>query len=94
MRKYPNTGIIAIIYALEMLKPKTLWLVGLDFYQSDYLFRRPHQNPLNVQQEKMGRINLVEVTANIFSRYPDTQINMVSYYNGFDEVENVKILQS
>ena len=94
MRKYPNTGIIAIIYALEILKPKTLWLVGLDFYQSDYLFRRSHQSPLKVQQEKMGRINLVEVTANIFSRYPDTQINMVSYYDGFDEISNVKIIRS
>lgn len=92
-RKYPNTGIMAIIYALEILKPKTLWLVGLDFYQSDYLFRRPHQSPLDMQQKHMNRTNLVEVTANIFSRYPDTQINMVSYYDGFAKLPNVKIFR-
>jgi hypothetical protein len=91
-KKYPNTGIIAIIYALEMLRPKTLWIIGLDFYQSDYLFRRPHQNPIHVQQAKMNRINLVEVTANIFKRYSDVGINMISYYKGFPEVENVRVL--
>ena len=91
-RKYPNTGILAIIYALEMIRPKVLWVVGLDFYQSDYLVRRPHQNPIHLQREKMDRINLVEVTANIFRRYPDVTVNMVSYYKGFPELANVRIV--
>jgi len=91
-RKYPNTGILAIIYALEMLRPKTLWIFGLDFYQSDYLFRRAHQNPIDLQREKMKRTNLVKVTANIFRQYPDVAIRMVSYYQGFPEMSNVKVL--
>ena len=91
-KKYPNTGILAIIYALEMLRPGTLWIVGLDFYQSDYLFRRPHQSTIDVQRAKMERINLVEVTANIFKRYPDVKIKMVSYYKGFPESASVEIL--
>ena len=91
-KKYPNTGIIAIIYALELLAPKTLWIAGLDFYQSDYLARRAHQNPLDVQQAKMERTNLVQVTSNIFRRYPNTQINMISYFKGFPDVPNVTIL--
>ena len=91
--KYPNTGILAIIYALEMLRPRTLWVIGLDFYQSDYLFRRPHQSTIAVQRAKMERTNLVEITANIFRRFPDVQINMVTYYEGFPEVPNVKILR-
>lgn len=92
-KKYPNTGILAIIYALEMLRPRTLWIIGLDFYQKDYLFRRSHQNPIEVQRAKMDRINMVDVTANIFRRFPDVKINMVSYYEGFPEVPNVKILR-
>lgn len=92
-KKYPNTGILAIIYSLETLRPKTLWIIGLDFYQSDYLVRRPHQNPLDVQQAKMRRINLIEVTANIFRKYPKVKINMISYYQGFPELPNVKILR-
>lgn len=91
-KKYPNTGIVAIIYALEMLRPNTLWIVGLDFYQSDYLVRRPHANPIELQQEKMKRLDMVGVTAKILSRYPDVQINMVSYYKGFPAPPNVEIL--
>lgn len=91
-QKYPNTGILAIIYALEILRPKVLWIVGLDFYQSDYLARRPHQNPIDLQREKIKRTNLVEVTANVFRRYEDVKINMISYYKGFPTPPNVKIL--
>lgn len=90
--KYPNTGILAIIYALEMLKPKTLWIIGLDFYQSDYLVRRSHQNPLHLQQQKMDRTNMVGVTANIIRQYPEVNVKMVSYYQGFPEVENIQFM--
>jgi len=92
LKKYPNTGVLAIIYALEILRPRELWVIGLDFYQSDYLVRRPHQNPINLQREKIRRTNLVEVTANIFRRYSATKVNMVSYYKGFPEIENVRTL--
>jgi hypothetical protein len=89
-KKYPNTGILAIIYALEMLRPKTLWIFGLDFYQSDYLFRRPHQSTIDLQRAKMKRVNMPEVTANIFRQFPEVQVNMVSYYEGFPDVPNVR----
>jgi hypothetical protein len=91
-KKFPNTGILAIIYTLQMLRPRNLWIVGLDYYQSDYLFRRPHANPIEVQRAKMARINLVEITADMFRRHPDVRINMVSYYKGFPEVENVRFV--
>lgn len=92
-KKYPNTGILAIIYALEMLKPKTLWIIGLDFYQSDYLVRRPHQNPIEVQRRKMKRLNLVKVTADVFKKFPSVKINMVTYYKGFLNLPNLTILR-
>jgi len=93
-RKYPNTGILAIIYTLEILRPKTLWIVGLDFYQSDYLFRRPHQSTIEVQRAKMNRTNLVEITAAIFQQYPEVDIKMVSYFKGFPEVQNVTFMDN
>lgn len=92
-KKYPNTGVLAIIYALELIRPKTLWIIGLDFYQSDYLFRRPHQNPIQVQREKMKRINLVAVVSGLFKRFPNVNIKMVSYYEGFPKISNVEILR-
>jgi len=92
--KAPNTGFLAIAYALELLRPKTLWVIGLDFYQSDYLVRRPHQSPIDIQRQKMDRINLVEITADLFQQYPETQINFVTYYEGFPNLPNVKIFKS
>tara|TARA_B100000519_G_C14260974_1_gene447951 strand:- start:5875 stop:6618 length:744 start_codon:yes stop_codon:yes gene_type:complete len=92
--KSPNTGFLAIAYTLELLRPKTLWVIGLDFYQSDYLTRRPHQAPINIQRQKMDRINLVNVTADLFKEYPDTQIKLVTYYEGFPKIPNVKIYNS
>lgn len=92
-KKYPNTGILAIIYALEMFRPKVFWIIGLDFYQSDYLVRRPHQNPIHVQRAKMKKLNLVEVTANILKRFPSVKVNIVTYYRGFPNLPNVEILR-
>jgi len=91
-KKCPNTGAMAIYYALKMLRPKVLWVIGLDFYQHDYLFRRTHQNPLELQREKMDRINLVQVMADLFKSNPDTQIKMVTYCDDFPELENVEII--
>ena len=90
--KHPNTGILAIAYALDIIRPKNLWIVGLDFYQADYLVRRPHQSPIEKQREKMKRLDLVNVFVDILKKYPDVNVNMVSYYDGFPTLENLNIL--
>ncbi|RLC61194.1 MAG: hypothetical protein DRI01_08880 [Chloroflexi bacterium] len=90
--KYPNTGILAVIYALDIIRPKNLWIVGLDFYQADYLARRPHQNPIELQREKMNRLGMDKVFINIVNRYPEVNVNMVTYYQGLPELKNLNIL--
>lgn len=90
--KYPNTGILAVIYALDIIRPINLWIVGLDFYQADYLARRPHQNPIELQRAKMERIDMVNVFVNILRRYPAVNVNMVTYYEGLPELKNLNIL--
>ena len=57
-KKFPNAGILSLIYVLEVIKPKNLWIFGLDFYHGDYLKRRQHQNPIELQREKFDRLNL------------------------------------
>jgi len=87
--KFPNAGILSLIYALELLRPKNLWVFGLDFYQADYLYRRKHQNQLELQQEKFDRLNLISFTSALFSVYKDTQIHLVTSYDEFPSVPNV-----
>lgn len=89
--KYPNTGVLAIIYALDIVRPKHLWIVGLDLYQHDYLFRRSHQSPLHKQREKMKRIDMINVFRNVAQRFSSTKIHLVTYYDGFQESENLVI---
>ena len=92
--KHPNTGVLAICYALDIIRPKNLWIVGLDFYQADYLVRRSHQSPLEDQRAKMDRIDLINVFVDILKRYPDGSVNIVTYYDGFPELANVNILRT
>jgi hypothetical protein len=89
---HPNTGVLAVIYALDVIRPTNLWVVGLDFYQHDYLARRPHVVPLEQQRARMRRLDLVDVLAGVMESYPEVNVNLVTYYEGFPELENVTIL--
>lgn len=92
-KKFPNAGILSLIYALEVIKPKNLWIFGLDFYHGDYLMRRKHQNPIEIQREKFDRLNLIEFTENLFSKYTETTINIITSCSEFTPSSNVnKIL--
>jgi hypothetical protein len=91
--KYPNTGVLAIVYALDIIQPKNLWIVGLDFYQEDYLIGRAHHTPpLTQQQEKMRRTNLINAFIGILKRYPEVNVHIVTYYDGFPKLKNVHIM--
>jgi len=92
-KKFPNAGILSLIYALEVIKPKNLWIFGLDFYHGDYLKRRKHQNPIEIQREKFDRLKLIEFTENLFSKYTETTINIITSCSEFTPSSNVnKIL--
>ena len=91
--KFPNAGVLALCYVLEVIKPKNLWICGLDFYSNDYIHRRAHQTPLELQQKKMKESNLPEITMKIFSLYPQTNIYLYSYHPSLDVPENVKLLK-
>ena len=77
-KKHPNTGVLAIIYAAHLLKPKNLWVAGLDFYQNDYLFRRPWIAPLEQQQEKMDRTDMVNHFIDVVKRNSDVNFKMIT----------------
>lgn len=35
--KFPNPGILSILYAIDYVFPKNLWIFGIDFYTTEYL---------------------------------------------------------
>lgn len=90
--KYWNTGIAAIIYVLDWVKPKHIWLVGLDFYQSDYLCRRPHQAPFELQNRRSTGYGIKESFIKIIVKQnPNTQFHIVTYQK-FPEIANLEVI--
>jgi len=89
--KHPNTGVLAIIYAAGLLQPKNIWIAGLDFYQSDYLYRRPWQTPLKGQQAKMKNTDMVNHFADVVRRNPEINFHMVTNAR-LPELNNLEVV--
>ena len=90
-RKHPNTGVLSIIYATHIIKPKRLWIIGLDFYESDYLFRRRWNNPLDGQREKMEKLNISGQFIQLVESNPEISFNMITNAT-LPKVKNLNIL--
>lgn len=91
--KHPNTGLLALCYALEYISPSEIFMCGLDFYQTDYKFRRKHQNPQRKQIAKMNRTKMVEHFIELVRSRPEIKFTLGSYYDNFPRnVPNLEIV--
>ena len=91
--KHPNTGVLAIIYAAGLLKAKNVWIIGLDFYQSDYLYRRPWQTPIENQQLKMKNTDMIGHFIDITKRTPDVNFHLITKASNIPESDNLKVFE-
>ncbi len=94
--KFPNTGILSLIYTLEMVRPKILWIFGLDFYSSKYMTEQTQTTPLTIEQqaEKLTRLGIQDFVFSLFGKFPETQIRIASYFNNWPEIDNVSLLKN
>ena len=94
--KFPNTGILSILFALEIIKPKNLWIFGLDFYAVDYFTKQlknsDDHNPTSKKNDKMNRLRLDVYLKEIFKIYNKTSIHMASYHTKWQVSDNFTIL--
>ena len=93
--KFPNTGILSIIYTLEIIKPKVLWLFGLDFYVRDYYveqLKNPDIRPGSERNKKLVRLKMAEYVGELFADYPDTKIMLGTYYEDWPDISNIEFL--
>ena len=90
-KKFPSTGLLAIYYALEIIKPKNLYIVGLDFYQSDYLIRREWNTPIEIMRKKMSKTDCSGVVNNWIKNYQKVNFIFGTYFDGFKPQKNLKI---
>ena len=93
--KFPNTGILALIYTLEIIKPKVLWVFGLDFYSQPYMVEQSQGTTLDLEQQqyKLDKLNLPTYVSGLFQKYPETKIMMASYYGKWPEIQNMELIK-
>lgn len=90
-KKHPNTGVLSIIYATKIIKPKNIWIIGLDFYEADYLYRRPWHWELENQRDKMKTLDIPGQFVKLVKENPNVNFNVISNAN-FPLIENLNIL--
>ena len=92
--KFPNTGILSIIYALEIIKPKVLWVFGLDFYSKPYMINQTQGTSLSLagQSDKLERLNLPEFVIESIKDHPETKVMMASYYDSWPTLNNMTLV--
>lgn len=88
-RGISNTGVCCIFYVSEFIKPKRIWVVGLEFYHENYLIKKnlPHQ------LKKHKKIDMVGSFVNIVKKYPHIEYNLITYYEKLPELANLNILE-
>ena len=91
-KKFPSTGLLAIYYALEIIKPKNLYIVGLDFYQSDYLIRREWNTPIEIMRNKMEKTDAPGAVDKWINDYSDTNFIIGSYFEKFAPHNNLHLI--
>ena len=90
--KFPSTGLLAIFYALEIIKPKNLYIIGLDFYQGDYLVRREWNTPIEIMRNKMENTSSPENVNRWIEQYQNVNFIISTYFDGFKPQRNLKLL--
>ena len=89
--KHPNTGVLAVTYAAHIIQPRYLYVIGLDFYESDYTFRRPWQSPLVKQQKKMKDNDIKGAVLHLIKRHPDIIFRMITDAK-MPKLDNLEVL--
>ena len=86
--KFGNTGLGAICFVIEYIKPKNLYLIGLDLYQDDYYKRYKHQYSWAYTK---GRAQVKEIPRfiEIIKNNPQINFHIVTNCKLFPKLDNV-----
>ena len=83
-----NTGVNCIFYMSEIVKPKIIWIVGLDFYRESYLIKQNASHQL----EKSKKIKLIDSFINIVNAHPNINYVIITYFKNLPKLNNLRTL--
>ena len=78
--KFPNTGIFSILYASEILKIKNIYIVGLDFYTDNYLYKSKTTNPVEITHQRFLNLKIIEFFLDFIEKKSDTNFFLRTNY--------------
>ena len=90
--KFPNTGILSILYAAEILKVKNLYIIGLDFFTNDYFFRNEFSNSVDSNYKKFVDLKIFEYFLEFISKNADTKFFLKTNYKFKKKPDNLILI--
>ncbi len=90
--KFPNTGLLSIFYAAEYLDVKNIFICGLDFYTTDYVFRSKRASPLEIQHQKFLDLDLINFFLNFIKEKKNINFYMLTNYKFSQKPDNLILL--
>ena len=91
-KKFPNTGIFSIFFTCKYLNVKNIYIAGLDFYKSDYIFRTKYASPLDVQYGKFVELNLIDIFIKFIRSKNYINFYMRTNYNFSNKPDNLILI--
>jgi hypothetical protein len=97
--KMPSTGLGALVYAVEVIKPRNLWVFGLDLYHNlsgdlskNYLVPQTNIVDWKVTYEKSERLQLVPWAVDYLASQGEVNIRLASVNPAFQNLTNVQLI--
>lgn len=89
--KFPNTGILAILFAVNVLKIKNIHIYGLDFYTTDYHVQQTLSPNITTAQQaqKISNLDLIQFIHEFMIENSSYNFYIKSYYDEWPLTNNI-----
>ena len=90
--KFPNTGIFSILFASEVLKVKNIYIVGLDFYKDNYLYKTKTSNPVEITHQRFINLKITEFFLDYIEKKKNTNFFLRTNYKFLYKPKNLILI--
>ena len=91
---FPSTGILAVAHAAQVVKSKTIHVIGLDFFEADYFSHHSHSmKPAAQDYQKKKGLVMKEYAKELLSKFPNTRFVFFTNSSFDPNLSNVKIIR-
>lgn len=82
-----NSGLTCIFYSSQVLKAKEIWIIGLDFYSTNYIGKSTGKKDPEIREERMMKrfVKYIE-------KFSHIQYNILSYNEKIPKFGNLNII--